>query len=168
MRLCDPILALALLTGGLALAADGWPQPAPGWWSRLDAGQRATYALTDGSLRLTRTVEVDAVDEHVLTLSTTLELGERRLPKQTRTVDARALPFPPPSAGALRELRRETLTLAGRSWPCTVYELKTPDERLVVWRSQALAPVFAGGCVRLSRTTNAGTSQAELAGYTGP
>jgi hypothetical protein len=166
MKTALPLLLLTCLALPLLAQEASWPAPPAGWWEPLIEKHQATYTIREGSLVLHRTIAAEANEEGLLTIGVTLQLGEKKLPKRTRTVDPRQEDFFEPLAGAqLRQLRQETLELAGRAWNCEVWELSWGDETLTAWRCASLPPVFAGGNVKLERRRGEETCVVELEAY---
>lgn len=153
MRRALPI-ASSLLAGlaALAVGQDAWPRPAEGWWEKLKAGDRAVYEVRQGPQTMRQVITVDKVDGSQVQYSTQTFLGDQPTPRQTVTIDARTDPDANgalPAEAQVKKGGEEKLEVAGRSYTCTVFEVKLPEAELKLWRCADLPPIFAGSNLKI-------------------
>lgn len=156
-------LLVALLGGGLAIGQDParWPAPPEGWWRRLEGGERAVYALTQGQRTGRRVMVVERIEGSRVTVSFEQahgDAGEAPPARQSATIDladpTEAGDLTLPEGARLTRVGREELKVGARAFACDVYEVALEGPRGAVamkaWHAPSLPPVFMGGVVKLT------------------
>ncbi len=172
-KLTLPLLLSCLLLATPLLAQDTMPTPPENWWENLQADDgsypSATYAVTAGAVAMKMTLSIDRIEGTLMTYTVVTAMGGNEMPGQTQTVDlaegggAQKLP-----EGA-KVTRGETVTVeaAGTSFECTIYSIELPNQKIQMWHSPQIPPIFHGSGVKMD-TNNAGQeANMMLESYTG-
>jgi hypothetical protein len=167
-RLLVPALVLwlaPLCVAQDAAAAAQWPKPAPGWWEKLKAGDRAVYEVRQGPQAMRLVITVDKVEAEKVTFSAQTFLGEQPAPRQTQTIDARtdedANGQLPPEA-KVKKVAEEKLEVGGRTFACTVYEIALHDATIKAWHCPDLPPIFSASNVKVEAEAQGEPSSMKL------
>ncbi|MCO5170816.1 MAG: hypothetical protein M9894_31190 [Planctomycetes bacterium] len=161
-----PVALLGALLGvGLAAGQDlaRWPAPPEGWWRRLEGGERAVYALTQGPRTGRRVMTVERIEGSRVTVSFEQAYGhdgshDAPAARHAATIDLAdptdAGDLTLPEGARLTRVGREEVKVGERAFACDVYEVALEGPRGAVamkaWHAPALPPVFMGGVVKLT------------------
>ena len=165
LRALLPALVLALSAGLAAQDAARWPQPAAGWWERLQAGDRAVYEVRQGPQSMKLVITVDKVEDAKVTFSAQTFLGDQPTPRQTQTIDARTdqdMNGGLPPEAKVRKLEEAKLEVGGRSFSCTVFEIVLPDATIKAWHCPELPPIFSASNVQVEAESQGEPSSMKL------
>lgn len=152
MRQALHLALLVLSLAGVATSQDAWPKPKEGWWETLKAGDKAVYEWRQGPQTMRLVITIDKVEGSQVQYSTQTFLGEQPTPRQTQTIDARtdadangALP----REAQVKKASEEKLEVGGRTFACTLFEVKLPEAELKLWHCPDLPPIFSGSNVKI-------------------
>lgn len=173
---CAALLALTGLVGvAAAQELTRWPTPPDGWWDVLEAGEQATYVLSQGGQEGRRVMTVERLEGSRVTVSFEQSVGGGAPIRQLATVDL-ADPTDQgdlalPEGATLTRRGAEELKVGDRLLRCDVYDVvvEGPAGRvaLTTWHAAKLPPVFMGGVVKLTSTSGGGEASITLVEYKG-
>ncbi len=170
---------LALVTALIGVAAGQeltrWPAPPDGWWRSLDAGEQATYELSQGGLTGRRVMIVERIEGSRVTVSFEQSIGGAPAVRQLATVDL-ADPTDQgdlalPEGAKLTRVRAEEVAVGDRRLACDVYEVVIDGPQgaimMTTWHAPKLPPVFMGGVVKLTSSAGGAKASITLVDYKG-
>ncbi len=170
-------LGAALLLAGVCAAQEltRWPTPPDGWWRSLDAGEQATYELTQGGLSGRRVMIVERIEGSRVTVSFEQSVGDAPAVRQLATIDL-ADPTDQgdlalPEGARLTRVRAEEVAVGERKLACDVYDVVIDGPQgpitMTTWHAPKLPPVFMGGVVKLTSKAAGAQATVTLVDYKG-
>jgi hypothetical protein len=142
-------------------SSDALPAPPDGWWEQVQAGDYATYEMSQMGMQFTMKLQVDAREGSSITFTTTMEMvggPQGGMPPQTQTIDfgdpaQLTANTKLPKGSTVKKVGEETITAAGREWSCAVYEVEGMERgqkvKMKLWHNPELLPVFSNGSVKM-------------------
>lgn len=155
---------------GILAAQDSWPKPVSKWWTQLEGGEKATFEMDMGQMVMTMEITIDKVDGSKITMTNRSSVGENTMPEQTQTVDAVAETEEIsgiPAGSSVNKGKSDTFTAGSTKLDYTVYDLTVEGEKMTVWHSKELPPIFSGGNVWMETSTAQGPITVKLTDYQG-
>lgn len=166
---------LILVTKGTAVSEENaWPTPPKGWWESLSGGETAIfewYMVSDvGKMKQKQVITIESVENSQITFKTQNFVGEDAISPHIRTVDVatdfQSVTGLPP--GVKVEKGEETMIeVDGRSYNCTIYYIDINGNKMKVWHSSQLPPIFQKGNIKMEMETAENKTTIILTSYTG-